>query len=70
MIRKIDELGRIVIPAEFRKKYNWNYKDSIDIIEYDDEIILRKDKGIQCKKCKTNVYDTDNYCSNCGKRLK
>ncbi len=70
MIRKLDKLGRIVIPIEFRIKNNWNYKDPIDIIEYDNEIILRKDKGTQCEKCKTNICNTDNYCSNCGKKIK
>lgn len=66
MYRKLDELGRIVIPIEFRNNNKWKHKDKIEIIEYDDEIILRKYKGKKCKKCNIKVYENDNYCSNCG----
>ena len=69
MIRKLDELGRIVIPMEFRKQNEWEDGIEIEIIEYDNEIILRKYKGKKCKKCNTNVSKTDNFCSNCGSKL-
>ena len=69
MIRKLDELGRIVIPMEFRKKLNWNYKDEIDIIEIEDGVILKKYSRIQCKYCNNNVYKKDKYCSKCGNKL-
>ncbi len=69
MYRRLDELGRIVIPKEFRKENNWEERDKIEIIEYDDEIILRKYKGNLCKKCNIKVNENDNYCSNCGNKL-
>lgn len=42
IVRKIDELGRIVIPMELRRVLQINIKDSIEIFTEDDAIILRK----------------------------
>jgi len=43
IIRRIDELGRIVIPKEIRKNFRIKEGDSLEIyIENDDHIILRK----------------------------
>lgn len=40
--RKIDELGRIVLPIELRRSLNLNVKDPVEIFVDDDKIILRK----------------------------
>ena len=40
--RKIDELGRIVLPAEMRRTFNINIKDAVEIYTKEDMIILRK----------------------------
>lgn len=40
--RKIDELGRIVIPKELRRTLNIEIKDPIEIFAGRDSIILRK----------------------------
>ncbi len=42
MIRKVDELGRIVLPIEMRRVLNINEKDALDISRDGDAIILRK----------------------------
>ncbi len=42
VIRKVDELGRIVLPAGLRKKYNIQERDSLEIFTEDDAIVLRK----------------------------
>ena len=43
IIRKIDDLGRVVIPKEIRKKLRIREGDSIEIyIENSDEIVLKK----------------------------
>ena len=42
MIRHLDELGRIVLPKELRKKFNLNYRDGLEIFVKDDTIILKK----------------------------
>lgn len=42
MIRRLDDLGRLVIPKEIRKKYKMNEGDSIEIYLKDDNICIRK----------------------------
>ncbi len=43
IIRRIDEMGRIVIPKEIRKNFRINTNDSIEIYtEGEDKIILKK----------------------------
>lgn len=42
IIRKVDNLGRIVIPKEIRKFYHINASDEIEIVTTPDGIILRK----------------------------
>ena len=33
IVRKVDELGRIVIPVELRRKFGIDIKDSMEIIQ-------------------------------------
>ena len=42
IVRKIDELGRIVLPKELRKSLNINSGDDLEIIVYNKKIILEK----------------------------
>lgn len=42
IVRKVDELGRIVIPIETRKVLDINVKDSLEIFTEDDAIVLKK----------------------------
>lgn len=42
MVRRVDELGRIVLPIELRRNLNINEKDSLEIFTEDGQIILRK----------------------------
>lgn len=42
MLRRIDELGRIVIPKEIRKKLKIREGDNLDIFVDNDGVILRK----------------------------
>lgn len=42
IIRKVDELGRIVIPIELRRTLNIKEKDPMEIYVSDDRIILKK----------------------------
>ena len=50
MLRKIDELGRIVLPAEMRTKLHLEKEDLINIDCVDDKIILSKAK-LTCVIC-------------------
>ena len=42
IVRKIDELGRIVLPVETRKILDINTKDPVEIYMDNDSIVLRK----------------------------
>lgn len=42
MTRKVDELGRIVLPAEIRQTLNIKTKDALEIFTEEDRIILKK----------------------------
>ena len=42
MVRKIDELGRIVIPIEIRNTLNIESRDALEIFTESDKIILSK----------------------------
>lgn len=66
IVRKMDELGRIVIPKEIREKYKLEEGTEIEIFAKDDEVILRKYKNTFCPKCLTRCEHIDSYCRNCG----
>lgn len=42
IVRNIDELGRIVVPKEIRKKMDINCDDPLEIFVEGDKIILQK----------------------------
>ena len=42
VVRKVDELGRIVIPVELRRNMDIEVKDSLEIYTEDNCIILKK----------------------------
>ena len=45
IVRKIDELGRVVIPIELRRTLAIAEKDALEIFVEDDKIILKKYKA-------------------------
>jgi AbrB family transcriptional regulator, transcriptional pleiotropic regulator of transition state genes len=42
IVRKVDELGRVVIPVEMRRVLGINIKDPLEIFVKDGELMLRK----------------------------
>ncbi|UAC48217.1 AbrB/MazE/SpoVT family DNA-binding domain-containing protein [Bacillus aquiflavi] len=44
IVRKVDELGRVVIPIELRRTLEIAEKDALEIYVDDDKIILKKYK--------------------------
>ena len=42
IVRKVDELGRVVVPIELRRTLNIAEKDALEIYTEDDTIILKK----------------------------
>lgn len=73
IVRRVDELGRIVIPKELRKHFSIREKDALEIFTDDSGIILRKYE-ISCILCdeKSNLIDVDGkkMCSGCIDKIK
>ena len=42
IVRKVDELGRVVLPMELRKTFDIKIKDAMEIYVDDEAIILKK----------------------------
>ncbi|MGM0396938.1 MAG: AbrB/MazE/SpoVT family DNA-binding domain-containing protein [Bacillota bacterium] len=42
IVRKVDELGRVVIPIELRRNLDIQVKDPLEIFVDEDKVILRK----------------------------
>jgi len=70
VIRKLDTLGRVTIPIEDRRELGWNENDEIVIERENDTFYLKKYEPIICDKCKNSQSVNNNYCSNCGEKLK
>lgn len=68
IVRKVDELGRIVIPIELRRNLDIEEKDSLEIYVEDDHIILKKHSPA-CAFCANatgiTVFKGRNICRNC-----
>ena len=73
MVRKVDELGRIVIPIEIRQNMDIKVKDSLEIFIDNDTIILRKYQPacIFCGNADNVIYFKDKrICSSCLEKIK
>ena len=73
IVRKIDELGRIVIPMEIRTQFDISVRDSLEIFVDESNIIIKKieDSCIFCGNNKDlTVFNNKNICSKCLKELK
>ncbi|GGI18359.1 AbrB/MazE/SpoVT family DNA-binding domain-containing protein [Bacillus sp. JJ664] len=42
IVRKVDELGRVVIPIELRRTLNITERDTLEIFVEEDRIVLKK----------------------------
>ena len=72
MIRRVDELGRVVIPKEIRNKLDIQEKDPLEIYVQEDCIILKKYESncIFCGNTKDLVeYKEKLICKKCLKDL-
>lgn len=71
--RNLDELGRIVIPIELRKKLNLHEKDPVQISIKNDSIILQK-KQNTCVFCNSiehlEKFNFQYICTDCKKKIK
>lgn len=73
IVRKVDELGRIVLPIELRRTLDIDVRDPLEIyIEGNDTIILKKYQPT-CVFCGESTgihsFKGKNVCENCAKAL-
>ena len=72
IVRKVDELGRIVIPKELRRTLNIEEGDPLEIFVDGEEVILRKyEPGcVFCGNVKYVVeFKGKKVCTNCIKDI-
>lgn len=68
IVRRVDELGRIVIPIELRRTLNIEEKDALEIYVDGEQIILKKYEPscIFCGNARDVVnYKGKNICKSC-----
>lgn len=73
IVRKLDELGRVVLPIELRRTLNIDEKDPLEIYVDGNTILLKKYEPdcIFCGDAKDVVnYKGKNICMSCMKDLK
>jgi AbrB family transcriptional regulator, transcriptional pleiotropic regulator of transition state genes len=73
IVRRVDELGRVVIPIELRRTLEIAEKDALEIYVDGEQIILKKYQPA-CIFC-GNAKDVDNFkgkniCQTCLSELK
>ncbi len=72
IVRKVDELGRVVIPIELRNKFNIAVKDPIEIYVDGSSIVLKKYEPncIFCGSTKDLIeYKDKLVCAKCAENL-
>ena len=72
IVRKVDELGRIVLPIELRRTLDISERDALEIYVDGAAIVLKKYQPacIFCDDAKdVTSYKGKNICANCLKEL-
>ena len=73
IVRKVDSLGRIVLPIELRRVMGIDIKDPIEIFVDGEQIILKKYQP-SCIFCDSNddivTFKDKKICRNCIDELK
>lgn len=72
IVRKVDELGRIVVPIELRRTLNIEEGDPLEIFVDGEEVVLRKyEPGcVFCGNAKYVVgFKGKKVCTNCIKDI-
>ncbi len=72
MVRKIDDLGRVVVPAETRRLFNIHEGDELAISVEDDAIVIRKLDAV-CVFCGSSedvsTFRSRGVCARCRTEL-
>lgn len=73
IVRKVDDLGRVVLPIELRRNLGIDIKDPLEIYVDGDQVILKKYEPtcIFCGEGKDiKSFDGKNICPSCIKKIK
>lgn len=73
IVRKVDELGRIVLPIELRRTLDIAERDALEIYVDEDRIILKKymPACLFCGNARDIIdYKGKNICPDCLKAIK
>lgn len=73
VVRKVDELGRIVLPISIRQTMDINEKDPLEIFTDDNRIILQKyhPACVFCNNADRIVYfNNKRICRDCLEKIK
>jgi transcriptional pleiotropic regulator of transition state genes len=74
IVRKIDDLGRAVIPKEYRRALDINNGDDVEIFVIGNEIRVRKYAGPLCAACGQNRITHHvghiGLCAGCAESVK
>lgn len=68
IVRKVDQLGRVVIPIELRRNLDIDDKDSLEIYVEEDHIILKKYSPACCfcsNASGVTQFKNRNICGSC-----
>ena len=72
IIRKVDDLGRIVLPIELRRTLDIAERDELEIFMENDRIVLQKYEPA-CIFCESSrsliVYRGKNICQDCVRKM-
>ena len=72
IVRKVDELGRIVLPIELRRNLDIEERDTLEIYVEGEMVILKKHEPA-CLFCGesngVHVFRGKNVCINCAREL-
>lgn len=72
IIRKIDELGRVVLPIELRRNLDISVKDAVEIYVEEDMVILKKYESC-CTFCgkigDLITFNERNICTDCANKI-
>ena len=72
IVRKVDELGRIVLPSDLRKSLGIEVKDSLEIYTSGDSVILKKylPACVFCGEANDIItFKGKNICKNCLRQV-
>jgi AbrB family transcriptional regulator, transcriptional pleiotropic regulator of transition state genes len=66
IVRKVDELGRIVIPIELRRTFGIRERDPLEIYLDDGQIVFQKYKASEQACAVTGEVSSDNFLLGSG----